>query len=93
MYVFVLYFTLLHKTYNCTISVCCVLFFLLTVLSYGKVSTMASKMYFSIASKAPVDMDLDPEMWDNKTITSGLKNYFRSAWLTSRMPLLTALSP
>ncbi|PWA27995.1 hypothetical protein CCH79_00012085, partial [Gambusia affinis] len=29
------------------------------------------------ASKAPVDMELDPEMWDNKTITSGLKNYLR----------------
>lgn len=24
-------------------------------------------------------MDLDPDMWDNKTITSGLKNYLRSA--------------
>uniref|UniRef100_A0AAX7V9P5 Rho GTPase activating protein 42b n=1 Tax=Astatotilapia calliptera TaxID=8154 RepID=A0AAX7V9P5_ASTCA len=31
------------------------------------------------SSKAPVDMDLDPDMWDNKTITSGLKNYLRSA--------------
>uniref|UniRef100_A0A8C4P0N0 Rho GTPase activating protein 42b n=1 Tax=Dicentrarchus labrax TaxID=13489 RepID=A0A8C4P0N0_DICLA len=28
--------------------------------------------------QAPVDMDLDPETWDNKTITSGLKNYLRS---------------
>lgn len=34
---------------------------------------------FSTANKAPVDMDLDPETWDNKTITSGLKNYLRSA--------------
>uniref|UniRef100_A0A4W6C8Y8 Rho GTPase activating protein 42 n=1 Tax=Lates calcarifer TaxID=8187 RepID=A0A4W6C8Y8_LATCA len=33
----------------------------------------------SASSKAPVDMDLDPETWDNKTITSGLKNYLRSA--------------
>ena len=40
-------------------------------------------MCFSIASKAPVDMDLDPETWDNKTITSGLKNYLRSARPTS----------
>uniref|UniRef100_A0AAQ5ZB46 Rho GTPase activating protein 42b n=1 Tax=Amphiprion ocellaris TaxID=80972 RepID=A0AAQ5ZB46_AMPOC len=32
---------------------------------------------------APVDMDLDPETWDNKTITSGLKNYLRSARPTS----------
>ncbi len=29
------------------------------------------------ASKAPADMDLDPDTWDNKTITSGLKNYLR----------------
>uniref|UniRef100_A0A8C4P0T5 Rho GTPase activating protein 42b n=1 Tax=Dicentrarchus labrax TaxID=13489 RepID=A0A8C4P0T5_DICLA len=33
--------------------------------------------------QAPVDMDLDPETWDNKTITSGLKNYLRSACPTS----------
>ncbi|XP_058242872.1 rho GTPase-activating protein 42 isoform X6 [Hemibagrus wyckioides] len=31
----------------------------------------------SSAPKAPADMDLDPEIWDNKTITSGLKNYLR----------------
>uniref|UniRef100_A0A8C9WYW2 Rho GTPase activating protein 42 n=1 Tax=Sander lucioperca TaxID=283035 RepID=A0A8C9WYW2_SANLU len=37
------------------------------------------KYSFWAASKAPVDMDLDPETWDNKTITSGLKNYLRSA--------------
>lgn len=29
------------------------------------------------AAKAPADMDLDPDTWDNKTITSGLKNYLR----------------
>ncbi|KAG9327888.1 hypothetical protein JZ751_018411 [Albula glossodonta] len=29
------------------------------------------------AAKAPTDMDLDPDTWDNKTITSGLKNYLR----------------
>ncbi|RXN27124.1 rho GTPase-activating 42 isoform X2 [Labeo rohita] len=28
-------------------------------------------------AKAPADMDLDPDTWDNKTITSGLKNYLR----------------
>lgn len=44
-------------------------------------------MCFLIASKAPVDMDLDPETWDNKTITSGLKNYLRSACPTSCVPL------
>uniref|UniRef100_A0A672GA44 Rho GTPase-activating protein 42-like n=1 Tax=Salarias fasciatus TaxID=181472 RepID=A0A672GA44_SALFA len=28
-------------------------------------------------STAPTDMQLDPNAWDNKTITSGLKDYFR----------------
>uniref|UniRef100_A0A7N5ZTX6 Rho GTPase activating protein 42b n=1 Tax=Anabas testudineus TaxID=64144 RepID=A0A7N5ZTX6_ANATE len=42
---------------------------------------------FITASKAPVDMDLDPEMWDNKTITSGLKNYLRSACPTGCVSL------
>ncbi|XP_051579672.1 rho GTPase-activating protein 42-like isoform X4 [Myxocyprinus asiaticus] len=32
---------------------------------------------FMPAPKAAPDMDLDPETWDNKTITSGLKNYLR----------------
>ncbi|KAF3847430.1 hypothetical protein F7725_020458 [Dissostichus mawsoni] len=30
-----------------------------------------------LMTTAPVDMELDPETWDNKTITSGLKNYLR----------------
>lgn len=47
---------------------------------------------FPLASKASVDMDLDPETWDNKTITSGLKNYLRSACPTSCVSLLTELS-
>lgn len=38
-----------------------------------------------------MDMDLDAEMWDNKTITSGLKNYFRSAHFTSCTSSLTAI--
>ncbi|KAI6079853.1 Rho GTPase-activating protein 42 [Aix galericulata] len=29
------------------------------------------------APKSPPDMDIDMELWDNKTITSGLKNYLR----------------
>ncbi|TKS82985.1 Rho GTPase-activating protein 42 [Collichthys lucidus] len=29
------------------------------------------------ATTAPADMQLDADAWDNKTITSGLKNYFR----------------
>uniref|UniRef100_A0AAR2JIP5 Rho GTPase activating protein 42b n=1 Tax=Pygocentrus nattereri TaxID=42514 RepID=A0AAR2JIP5_PYGNA len=31
--------------------------------------------------KAPADMDLDPDTWDNKTITSGLKNYLRLTFI------------
>ncbi|XP_047246893.1 rho GTPase-activating protein 42 isoform X3 [Girardinichthys multiradiatus] len=40
----------------------------------SKVQRLMSTVF---SSKAPVDMELDPEMWDNKTITSGLKNYLR----------------
>uniref|UniRef100_A0A8D2ZI65 Rho GTPase activating protein 42 n=1 Tax=Scophthalmus maximus TaxID=52904 RepID=A0A8D2ZI65_SCOMX len=42
------------------------------------IAVILKQSVFSTASKAPVDMDLDPETWDNKTITSGLKNYLRS---------------
>eukprot|EP00064_Thunnus_orientalis_P014381 superscaffoldBa00002483_g14425 len=35
-------------------------------------------LYSPVASTAPSDMQLDGDAWDNKTITSGLKNYFRS---------------
>lgn len=34
-----------------------------------------------------MDIDLDPETWDNKTITSGLKNYLRSACPSSGLSL------
>uniref|UniRef100_A0A3Q2C672 Rho GTPase-activating protein 42 n=1 Tax=Cyprinodon variegatus TaxID=28743 RepID=A0A3Q2C672_CYPVA len=40
----------------------------------SKVQRLMSTVF---SSKAPVDFELDPEMWDNKTITSGLKNYLR----------------
>ncbi|XP_071353528.1 rho GTPase-activating protein 42 isoform X4 [Trachinotus anak] len=40
----------------------------------SKVQRLMSTVF---SSKASVDMDLDPETWDNKTITSGLKNYLR----------------
>lgn len=40
----------------------------------SKVQRLMSTVF---SSKAPVDIDLDPETWDNKTITSGLKNYLR----------------
>uniref|UniRef100_A0A8C8E458 Rho GTPase-activating protein 42 n=1 Tax=Oryzias sinensis TaxID=183150 RepID=A0A8C8E458_9TELE len=44
----------------------------------GGVNSKVQKLMSTFfSSKAPVDMDLDPEMWDNKTITSGLKNYLR----------------
>ncbi|XP_069572428.1 rho GTPase-activating protein 42 isoform X2 [Brachyistius frenatus] len=44
----------------------------------GGVNSRVQKLMTTVfSSKAPVDMDLDPEMWDNKTITSGLKNYLR----------------
>lgn len=34
-------------------------------------------LIFFSAPKSPPDMDIDIELWDNKTITSGLKNYLR----------------
>uniref|UniRef100_A0A3Q3QIQ2 Rho GTPase-activating protein 42 n=1 Tax=Monopterus albus TaxID=43700 RepID=A0A3Q3QIQ2_MONAL len=44
----------------------------------GGVNSKVQKLMTTVfASKAPVDMNLDPETWDNKTITSGLKNYLR----------------
>ncbi|KAK2846684.1 hypothetical protein Q5P01_009683 [Channa striata] len=44
----------------------------------GGVNSKVQKlMTTAFSSKAPVDIDLDPETWDNKTITSGLKNYLR----------------
>uniref|UniRef100_H2U551 Rho GTPase-activating protein 42 n=1 Tax=Takifugu rubripes TaxID=31033 RepID=H2U551_TAKRU len=44
----------------------------------GGVNSKVQKLMTTVfSSKAPVDMDLNAEMWDNKTITSGLKNYFR----------------
>ncbi|XP_042342131.1 rho GTPase-activating protein 42 isoform X4 [Plectropomus leopardus] len=44
----------------------------------GGVNSKVQKLMTMVfSSKAPVDMDLDPETWDNKTITSGLKNYLR----------------
>ncbi|KAM4627797.1 rho GTPase-activating protein 42 isoform 3-T3 [Polymixia lowei] len=44
----------------------------------GGVNSKVQKLMTTVFStKAPVDMDLDPDTWDNKTITSGLKNYLR----------------
>uniref|UniRef100_A0A8B9PBF5 Rho GTPase-activating protein 42 n=1 Tax=Apteryx owenii TaxID=8824 RepID=A0A8B9PBF5_APTOW len=42
----------------------------------GGVNSKVQKLMNTIFSpKSPPDMDIDMELWDNKTITSGLKNY------------------
>ncbi|KAM9347962.1 rho GTPase-activating protein 42-like [Symphorus nematophorus] len=44
----------------------------------GGVNSKVQRLMTSVfASTAPADMQLDADTWDNKTITSGLKNYFR----------------
>ncbi|XP_074529164.1 rho GTPase-activating protein 42 [Halichoeres trimaculatus] len=44
----------------------------------GGVNSKVQRLMTSVfASTAPADMQLDGDAWDNKTITSGLKNYFR----------------
>ncbi|KAK5858488.1 hypothetical protein PBY51_002623 [Eleginops maclovinus] len=44
----------------------------------GGVNSKVQRLMTSVfASTAPSEVQLDPEAWDNKTITSGLKNYFR----------------
>ncbi|XP_051960004.1 rho GTPase-activating protein 42 isoform X1 [Xyrauchen texanus] len=44
----------------------------------GGVNSKVQRLMTSVfAAKVPTDMDLDPDTWDNKTITSGLKNYLR----------------
>ncbi|TRY93833.1 hypothetical protein DNTS_023756 [Danionella cerebrum] len=44
----------------------------------GGISSKVQKLMSTVFSpKASSDLDLDPEVWDNKTITSGLKNYLR----------------
>ncbi|KAJ8275854.1 hypothetical protein COCON_G00076060 [Conger conger] len=44
----------------------------------GGVNSKVQRLMTSVfTAKAPTDMDLDPDIWDNKTITSGLKNYLR----------------
>ncbi|XP_042287219.1 rho GTPase-activating protein 42 [Thunnus maccoyii] len=44
----------------------------------GGVNSKVQRLMTSVfASTAPSDMQLDGDAWDNKTITSGLKNYFR----------------
>ncbi|XP_070699234.1 rho GTPase-activating protein 42 [Pempheris klunzingeri] len=44
----------------------------------GGVNSKVQRLMTSVfASTAPPDLQLDADAWDNKTITSGLKNYFR----------------
>uniref|UniRef100_A0A3B3ZNN2 Uncharacterized protein n=1 Tax=Periophthalmus magnuspinnatus TaxID=409849 RepID=A0A3B3ZNN2_9GOBI len=44
----------------------------------GGVNSKVQRLMTSVFSfTAPSDVQLDAEAWDNKTITSGLKNYFR----------------
>uniref|UniRef100_A0A087YKW1 Rho GTPase-activating protein 42 n=1 Tax=Poecilia formosa TaxID=48698 RepID=A0A087YKW1_POEFO len=53
----------------------------LTTLGLYRTGGVNSKvqrlMASAFASSAPSDVQLDAEIWDNKTITSGLKDYFR----------------
>uniref|UniRef100_A0A2K6GAM8 Rho GTPase activating protein 42 n=1 Tax=Propithecus coquereli TaxID=379532 RepID=A0A2K6GAM8_PROCO len=56
----------------------------ITILGLYRIGGVNSKLHnlnilfsFSPAPKSPPDIDIDIELWDNKTITSGLKNYLR----------------
>uniref|UniRef100_A0A4W5NK70 Rho-GAP domain-containing protein n=1 Tax=Hucho hucho TaxID=62062 RepID=A0A4W5NK70_9TELE len=51
----------------------------------GGVNSKVQKLMTTVfATKAPVDMNLDQDTWDNKTITSGLKNYLRYTYTHAR---------
>uniref|UniRef100_A0A2K6MVH8 Rho GTPase activating protein 42 n=1 Tax=Rhinopithecus bieti TaxID=61621 RepID=A0A2K6MVH8_RHIBE len=68
---FSLYF--FHKL-NC-VSFCITI---LGLYRIGGVNSKVQKLMNTIFSpKSPPDIDIDIELWDNKTITSGLKNYLR----------------
>ncbi|NXI53901.1 RHG42 protein, partial [Chloroceryle aenea] len=53
----------------------------ITILGLYRIDGVNSKvqklMNTVFSPKSPPDMDIDMEHWDNKTITSGLKNYLR----------------
>ncbi|XP_069058485.1 rho GTPase-activating protein 42 isoform X2 [Pleurodeles waltl] len=53
----------------------------ITILGLYRIGGVNSKvqklMTTTFSPKSPPDMDIDLEMWDNKTVTSGLKNYLR----------------
>uniref|UniRef100_A0A8C2X7A4 Rho GTPase activating protein 42a n=1 Tax=Cyclopterus lumpus TaxID=8103 RepID=A0A8C2X7A4_CYCLU len=51
----------------------------ITTLGLYRIGGVNSKVQrLMTTSTAPTDMQLDADAWDNKTITSGLKNYFRA---------------
>uniref|UniRef100_G3T9R6 Rho GTPase-activating protein 42 n=1 Tax=Loxodonta africana TaxID=9785 RepID=G3T9R6_LOXAF len=53
----------------------------ITILGLYRIGGVNSKvqklMNTTFSPKSPPDIDIDIELWDNKTITSGLKNYLR----------------
>ncbi|XP_063112263.1 rho GTPase-activating protein 42 isoform X4 [Cavia porcellus] len=53
----------------------------ITILGLYRIGGVNSKvqklMTTTFSPKSPPDIDIDIELWDNKTITSGLKNYLR----------------
>ncbi|XP_021104671.1 rho GTPase-activating protein 42 isoform X2 [Heterocephalus glaber] len=53
----------------------------ITILGLYRIGGVNSKvqklMTTTFSAKSPPDIDIDIELWDNKTITSGLKNYLR----------------
>uniref|UniRef100_A0A665UGG6 Rho GTPase-activating protein 42-like n=1 Tax=Echeneis naucrates TaxID=173247 RepID=A0A665UGG6_ECHNA len=49
----------------------------LTTLGLYRTGGVNSKVQRLMTTTAPSNMQLDADAWDNKTITSGLKNYFR----------------
>ncbi|KAM4828198.1 rho GTPase-activating protein 42 isoform 3-T3 [Thomomys bottae] len=53
----------------------------ITILGLYRIGGVNSKvqklMSTTFSPKSPPDIDIDVELWDNKTITSGLKNYLR----------------
>uniref|UniRef100_H0VAZ9 Rho GTPase-activating protein 42 n=1 Tax=Cavia porcellus TaxID=10141 RepID=H0VAZ9_CAVPO len=57
----------------------------ITILGLYRIGGVNSKvqklMTTTFSPKSPPDIDIDIELWDNKTITSGLKNYLRCLYV------------
>lgn len=79
-----------HKYFNAHLSSLACRLEMVASVSFKPCPDVKNKL-FSKAPKAAVDMDLDSETWDNKTITSGLKNYLRSARPTSCVSMLRGI--